>query len=145
MSSQPPSHRHHYRVRAIYRDTDQMGVVYYGNYFGWMEAARTEYLRALGWSYHQMEATGLFLPVIHASCDYKAPARYDDIVVITSWLAELTRVRLEFRYEMQIEGREGVIAEGLTRHIFTGPDWKPRRASHEVVACLRREGPPPAP
>jgi len=141
--SPPQVNAHQYRTRVIYRDTDQMGVVYYANYFGWMEAARTEYLRAMGWSYREMESTGLLLPVIHASCDYKAPARYDDQVLVKSWIAELTRVRLEFHYEIRVEGQEGVIATGLTRHIFTGPDWKPRRASMDVLRCLRGEAPPP--
>jgi acyl-CoA thioester hydrolase len=139
----PPLLFHDHRVRVIYRDTDQMGVVYYANYFGWMEAARTEYLRARGWTYHQMEKSGLLLPVIHAACDYKSPARYDDIVVIRATVSELTRVRLEFHYEIRVEGREGLTSIGITRHIFTGPDWKPRRASEEVLRCLRGEGPPP--
>ncbi len=139
----PQTRQHQYRTRVIYRDTDQMGVVYYANYFGWMEAARTEYLRALGWSYRQMEATGLFLPVVHAQCDYKAPARYDDQVCVTARIAELTRIRLEFHYDIRVDDREGVIATGLTRHIFTGPDWKPRRAGEDVLKCLRGEGAPP--
>ena len=64
-------------VRVRYAETDQMGVVYYANYFVWFEIGRTELLRTLGWTYREMEASGYALPVITASCEYHRPARYD--------------------------------------------------------------------
>ena len=66
------------RVRVIYGDTDQMGVVYYANYLRYFEFARSELLRAHGRSYRDMEAEGLSLPVVEATCRYVAPARYED-------------------------------------------------------------------
>jgi acyl-CoA thioester hydrolase len=59
------------RVRVRYADTDQMGVAYYANYLVWFEVARTEWLRDGGWSYRQMEADGIALPVIEAHCEYR--------------------------------------------------------------------------
>ena len=70
------------RVRVRYADTDQMGVVYYANYLVWFEVARTEWLRDGGWSYREMEADGIALPVIEAHCEYRQPARYDDEIEI---------------------------------------------------------------
>src|SRR5262245_28192662 len=70
------------QVRVRYADTDQMGVVYYANYLVWFEVARTEWLREGGWSYREMEADGISLPVIEAHCEYRQPARYDDEIEI---------------------------------------------------------------
>ena len=65
-------------VRVRYAETDQMGVVYYSNYLVWFEIGRTEWLRVTGWTYREMEAEGLALPVIEAHCEYRQGARYDD-------------------------------------------------------------------
>ena len=69
-------------VRVRYAETDQMGVVYYANYFVWFEVARTDLLRTLGWTYREMEDSGVLLPVIDAQCEYRRPARYDDEVEV---------------------------------------------------------------
>ena len=66
------------RIRVRYAETDQMGVVYHGNYFAWFEIGRIELLRQTGWSYKALEADGIGLPVIEATCQYRHPARYDD-------------------------------------------------------------------
>ena len=67
-------------LRVRYAETDQMGVVYYANYFVWFEVARADLLRSLGWTYREMEDAGVLLPVIEAHCEYRRPARYDDEV-----------------------------------------------------------------
>src|SRR5258707_9114603 len=77
------------RVRVIYGDTDQMGVVYYANYFRYFELARSEYFRARGGSYRELELEGRFLPVVEASCSYKGSARYDDLLLIRTQVSEL--------------------------------------------------------
>ena len=69
-------------LRVRYAETDQMGVVYYAHYFVWFEVARAELLRQQGWSYREMEASGVILPVIEAYCEYRRPARYDDQVEV---------------------------------------------------------------
>ena len=70
------------RVRVRYAETDQMGVVYYANYFVWFEVGRTDLLRAAGWSYRDMETEGFGLPVIEAQCTYRESARYDDEIEV---------------------------------------------------------------
>src|SRR5574344_2807261 len=70
--------------RVPYADTDQMGVVYYGNYLTFFERARNELMRACGYTYKECEAEGWMLPVTHAEVDYKRPAKYDDLLEITA-------------------------------------------------------------
>src|SRR5256714_2294077 len=75
------------RIRVRYAETDQMGVVYHANYFIWFEVGRVEFMRQLGFSYREMEANdGCCIAVVDARCRYKAPARYDDEVVVRTRL-----------------------------------------------------------
>src|SRR5262245_20648319 len=70
------------RLRVRYAETDKAGIVYYANFFIWFEVARTDLLRAAGWTYRGLEADGFALPVIEAHCDYRKPALYDDEIDI---------------------------------------------------------------
>src|ERR1700734_2405752 len=88
------------RIRVRYAETDQMGVVYHANYFVWFEVGRTELLRASGWSYREMEAEGIGLPVVEAHCDSRQPARYDDELEVRTTGTLLSPVRVEFTYEL---------------------------------------------
>ncbi|QNB46212.1 YbgC/FadM family acyl-CoA thioesterase [Thermanaerosceptrum fracticalcis] len=113
------------KVRVTYKDTDQMGVVYYGNYFTWQEIGRTELLRSLGYTYKQMEEEKVLLPVIEATCRYKHPARYDDMVLIKTRIAELSPVRIVFYYEMMNESGDILLAFGSTSHAFVNEAGRP--------------------
>ncbi len=120
--------------RVTYRMSDQMGVVYYGNYFEFFEIGRTELLRAVGFTYDQMERDGFFLPVARAEATYLAPARYDDLLRIETRLARLDRLRMDFDYRIL---RDGVtLCGGRTEHIITGPTGRPRRLNAEWVARI---------
>src|SRR3954470_16909676 len=88
------------RLRVIYGDTDQMGVVYYANYFRYFEFGRSEYFRAHGGSYTEVEKQGTRLPVIEATCHYKAPARYEDVVLIRTRIDDLGPASVTFGYEV---------------------------------------------
>jgi len=130
----PFEHVHEHSVR--YGDTDQMGVAYYANYLYWFEIARTEWLRARGKTYRELEAEGVVLPVTEAQCRYLKPARYDDRLRLVAWVAELTRVTLRFDYRIERAPGE-VIATGFTRHCFLGPEGRPVRiegALRELLA-----------
>ena len=109
--------------RVPYADTDMMGVVYYGNYLTLFERSRNELMRALGPSYAQMEADGLMLPVIEAHVDYRAPARYDDLLEIAAWMSEARGVRCKVRCAV-LRGGE-LLASGWTVHACV--DAKTRR------------------
>src|SRR5260370_39554087 len=84
------------RLRVIYGDTDQMGVVYYANYFRYFGFSLIEYFRGLHRSYRDLELEGSFLPVVEATCHYRSPARYDDLLVIPAELKLLRRTSLLF-------------------------------------------------
>lgn len=92
------SHRHSFRVR--YGETDQMGVVYHGNYAQYLEMGRVEWLRSLGVSYRSMEESGIMLPVIHLQIDYKKSAKYDDLLTIETVLKKPPMVKIEFDYKI---------------------------------------------
>jgi acyl-CoA thioester hydrolase len=119
-------------LRVRYAETDRMGVVYYANYLVWFEVARADLLRTLGWSYREMEETGVSLPVIQAHCDYKAPARYDDEIVIRTegWLR--SPVRMEFAYQVSRKADGVLSASGTTMHAALGPDGRPCRLPERV-------------
>ena len=124
------------RVRVRYAETDQMGVVYYANYLVWFEVGRTEWLRATGWSYREMETEGIGLPVIEAHCEYLQPARYDDEVEIRTRAALLSPVRIRFDYEVVRAGDQVVAATGHTVHAALDPGGRPRRLPPRVREML---------
>ena len=124
-------------VRVRYAETDRMGVVYYANFLVWFEVARADLLRSLGWTYREMEETGVLLPVIEAHCEYKRPAQYDDEVTIETTGAILSPVRIEFQYRVTVAGQTEAAAIGRTMHAATTADGRlcrlPARV-HEVFA-----------
>ena len=126
------------RLRVIYGDTDQMGVVYYANYFRYFEFSRAEYLRAQGWTYREMEAEGALLPVVEATAHYKSSARYDDLLVIRAAVTELRRASLSFEYEIRRETDGAVLVTGRTVHACIGRDGKPTRLPEKVTELLRK-------
>ena len=86
------------KLRVRYGETDQMGIVYYGNYADYLEQGRTEWLRSLGFSYKFMEENNIHLPVINLNIDYKKPALYDDVLTISTTLKKKPSVKIEFYY-----------------------------------------------
>ena len=125
------------RVRVRYAETDRMGVVYYANYLVWFEVGRTEWLRATGWSYREMEAAGVSLPVIEAHCEYRRPARYDDEIEIRTTGRLLTPVRVRFDYEAWRDGDAHALAAGHTVHAALDPGGRPCRLPARVADLLR--------
>jgi acyl-CoA thioester hydrolase len=124
------------RVRVRYAETDRMGVVYYANYFVWFEIGRTEWLRETGWSYREMEAEGVSLPVIEAHCDYRRAARYDDDLEIRTRATSLTPVRIRFDYEVWRTGEERPSAVGHTVHAALDAAGRPCRLPPRVREML---------
>ncbi len=112
-------------LRVRYKDTDQMGVVYYANYFVWFEVGRSELMRALGLTYKQLEQNNIFLPVIEAYCKYKNPARYDDQIRVVTTLKFLQDVKLGFQYEIFHMEKEILLVHGETTHAFVNKGGKP--------------------
>ena len=88
------------QTRVRYSETDQMGVVYHGNYAQFFELGRTEWLRKLGISYKELEISGIMLPVISLSCNFIKPAKYDDVLTIQTILLKKPMVKIVFDYKI---------------------------------------------
>jgi acyl-CoA thioester hydrolase len=118
---------HETLLRVRYSETDKMGIVYYANYLIWFEIGRTEYCRARGFSYKDMEANDdAFLVVAESYCRYKAPAFYDDELLVRTHITEMRRRSLRFGYEI-VRGSDGqIVAEGETGHVVTDADGRVR-------------------
>jgi acyl-CoA thioester hydrolase len=112
-------------IRVRYAETDQMGVVYYGNYFTWFEVGRVELCRDLGFEYKRMEAEDdSYIVVAEASCRYKRPARFDDLLTIRTRLIESQRRTVRFGYEILNHG--DLIARGETLHVICDGKGRPK-------------------
>lgn len=101
---------HESNYRVSYGDTDQMAVVYYGNYLEFFERARTEMLRDCGLPYRELERRGWRLMVVEAKCRYHAPALYDDLLTFQSAVAEVSRVKIKIVTRVLRDGK--LLAEG---------------------------------
>ncbi|WP_415669096.1 acyl-CoA thioesterase, partial [Zobellia roscoffensis] len=104
-----------FRVR--YSETDQMGVVYYGNYAQYLEMGRVEWLRSAGISYKELEENGIMLPVVSLSLNYKKSAFYDDLISVETTLKKTPSVKIEFDYVIYNEKRE-ILVEANTVLVF---------------------------
>ena len=114
-------------VRVRYAETDQMGLVYYGNYFTWFEVGRVELCRQLGFEYKQMEIEDdSFIVVAEASCRYKRPARFDDQLTIRTRVTESQRRTVRFGYEILNAVSGELIATGETLHVICDRTGKPK-------------------
>lgn len=105
------------KLRVRYGETDQMGYVYYGNYAQFFEVGRVEWLRALGVSYKSLEESGIMLPVIELKINYMKPAKYDDLLTITTILSKKPLVKIEFDFEVRNENND-LLTTGYTSLVF---------------------------
>ncbi|MGL4855188.1 MAG: acyl-CoA thioesterase [Lentisphaeria bacterium] len=101
--------------RVPYADTDQMSVVYYGNYYTYFERCRNEFLRELDLPYKTLEAQGIMLPVTQSHCNYHLPAKYDDLLEISAEVIEVSKVSLKIACEVHRDGQ--LLASGYTVHV----------------------------
>jgi acyl-CoA thioester hydrolase len=125
------------RLRVRYAETDQMGVVYYANYLIWMEVGRVDLCKARGFNYRDMERDdGVYLAVIEAQCRYRSPARYDDEVIVKTWIEEVNPRAVTFAYEMRLAEGERTLATGHTRHVFASRDMRRTRLPEKYHALF---------
>lgn len=119
-------------LRVRYAETDKMGVVYYANFLVWFEVARADLMRSLGWTYREMEAAGVSLPVLEAHCEYRRPARYDDEIEVRTEGRMLSPIRMKFSYIVVRRGDGVVTAEGYTVHAAVDAAGRPCRLPGRV-------------
>jgi acyl-CoA thioester hydrolase len=114
-------------VRVRYAETDQMGVVYHGNYFTWFEIGRVELCRQLGFEYKRMETEDdSFIVVADAHCRYKRPARFDDLLLIRTKISQSQRRTVRFDYEIIDQASGELLATGDTLHVICDRLGKPK-------------------
>lgn len=130
-------YKNRFSFRVRYEETDRMGIVYHSNYIVWFDMGRTEFLRALGYAYSDLEKEGVWLPIIEVGCTYKNPAKYDEEVTVETHIEELTRVKIRFGYKVY-RGEE-LLVEGFTVQAFTTDKLKPiglNRARPDIYKML---------
>ena len=128
-------------IRVRYQETDQMGVVFHGNYVTWFEIGRTEWVRAVGVPYTEFEKNGVMLPVIDLQVSYMLPAKYDDMVVICTKAVNMSPLRITFHSQVrrvyEQDFKSGYFAEdalpgellatGATKHVWVNQQFQPTR------------------
>lgn len=128
---------HHVQIRVTYADTDQMGYVYYGNYARYYEIGRVEALRSLGFSYKEMEASGIMMPVYENASRYLQPALYDDLLTVKVVVQQPPSARMVFAYEIYNEGGT-LLHTGLTTLVFLNRQTnKPCRVPGALLERLK--------
>jgi acyl-CoA thioester hydrolase len=126
-------HETHIRVR--YKDTDRMGVVYYGNYLTFFEAARAELMRDMGYTYCDLERSGYRLVVVEAGAKYHGNVGYDELLTVNTRISDLQRVRVRFAYRVfDQSGR--LLVSGFTVHACMNSDGKPARIPAELCKII---------
>ncbi|MGD0637807.1 MAG: thioesterase family protein [Nitrososphaerales archaeon] len=116
---------HEIKVRVRYADTDTMRVVYYANFFVWFESGRVELLRSKGIVYRDIEEMGIFMPVVEAKASYKAPARFDDELLVKTRIREMGNTSVTFENEVYRLPEMELLCRGGTVHVVVGKDGKP--------------------
>ena len=129
-------HSHEITFRVRYGETDQMGVVYHGNYAQYLEMGRVEWLRSLGISYKDMEENGCMLPFISLNLQFKKPAVYDQVITVWTHLKKIPTVRISFAYEITDE-KGGLLATAETDLAFVNTrTGRPMRCPDYVLEKL---------
>ncbi|ABR34127.1 MULTISPECIES: acyl-CoA thioesterase [Clostridium] len=112
------------KIVVRYAETDKMGIVHHSNYFIWFEAGRTDFIKGSNISYSEMEENGILIPLAESNCKYIIGAKYEDELIIKTWVKQLTPVKVEFNYSVIRENDQKEIAKGSTLHVFVNNDFK---------------------
>lgn len=113
-----------YEHIAKYHETDQMGVIHHSNYIKWMEEARVNHMKHMGFSYKKMEELGVFSPVVEVNCQYKDMVRFDDKVTIVAKIKEYNGIKIVIEYEMMNQSTGKVCALAKSKHCFINREGK---------------------
>ncbi|MEN3322456.1 thioesterase family protein [Mariniflexile soesokkakense] len=124
------------QIRVRYGETDQMGVVYHGNYALYLEMGRIEWLRKLGVSYKSMEENGVMLPVISLNINYKKSAVYDDVINVKTQLKNIPTAKIEFEYEITNEEGEILTMANTTLVFIDMKTNRPIKAPQYILDAI---------
>jgi acyl-CoA thioester hydrolase len=126
-----------FSFRVRYSETDQMGVVYHGNYAQYLEMGRVEWLRSMGFSYKKMENDGIMLPVISLQMEFKKSATYDDLITVTTTLKKPPMVRIEFDYEIRNEEGELLVSANTVLAFIDMKTKRPTKCPSAILDHLQ--------
>ena len=129
---------HETAIRVRYKDTDRLGVVYYGNYLTFFEIGRAEFMRDLGLPYSKIEADGYTLVVTEAAAKYHDNVGYDAVVTVRTKVSDLRRVRIRFDYEVVSDGRD-LLVSGHTVHACMDSSKKLTRIPPEIRQVIEKK------
>ncbi len=127
------------RIRVRYGETDMMGHAYYANYLYWLEQARGAWCRARGFTYKGLEESGFKLPVVEVWVKYRGEVKYDEWIVVRTWVSEIKRSSLKFEYEIVNGATGAVVTQAWTWHVLVGPEMKPVSIPPEERARMERD------
>lgn len=128
---------HETKIRVRYGETDQMGIVYHGNYAQYLEIGRIEWLRNIGISYKKMEEQGIMLPVISLTLNYKKPARYDDVIYVKTQLSKVPTATIEFDFKILNEDREIITLAKVILAFINMETGRPTRCPKYILDKLQ--------
>lgn len=112
------------KLKVRYVETDQMGIVHHSNYYAWFEVGRTEYITEIGMTYKQMEEANIMLPVVESFCKYMEGAKYEDILIVQTFMQELNGAKVIFNYNVVRERDGKILAKGSTTHAFVNEKFR---------------------
>ena len=124
-------------VKVYYRDIDKMGVVYYSRYFEYFEESRTELFASIGLQITNVEKEGVMLPVISSQCDFKKGARFEDVILIRSWVNEIPRSTLKIYYNAVLKRKNHLLASGHTIHAFVNNLGRPIKPPKSILVYMQ--------
>ena len=128
---------HIYQKKVYYKDVDKMGIVYYSRYLEYFEESRTELLSSLGLKVSDIEKLGIILPVISCHCEFKKGARFEDIILVRSWIEERPRSTLKISYEAILKKTNDLLVKGYTIHAFVNSKWKAVKPSYGILEKIK--------
>lgn len=112
------------KIKVRYVETDQMGIVHHSNYYAWFEVGRTEFITESGMSYSEMESKKLLLTVVESGCRYIEGAKYEDELIIETFIEKLSGAKVIFNYNVIREKDNKLLAKGTTTHAFVNDSFK---------------------
>lgn len=130
---------HTLELRVRYGETDQMGIVYNAEMLTYFEVARTEFLRVHGTTYRELEAAGVLLAVSEAHCKFTGPARYDDVLEITTSVERLRGTRIDFAHSIRLKETRSAVCEGKIVLACLDRDMRPMRLPARITEALQAD------
>ena len=121
-----------------YKDIDKMGIVYYSRYFEYFEESRTELFASIGLQITNVENEGITLPVISCYCDFRKGAKFEEVLLIRSWVNERPRSTLKISYTVVLKKTNELLASGYSIHAFVNRFGKPVKPPKSILDCMQK-------